>query len=132
MAGTPRTEPRSTEPRTLPLSFYSGGKESSRRDRRMEAKFEALEKDFSSLNEKLLSLTQKVDFLTTEFKEFRSSTDNLVSNKMGRLEQHIDELDRLLAERNEQQLPKGAKPAKRRKIPNELSVRCDSLTCALW
>ena len=53
MAGTPRTN-RSTTPNV----FYSGGRDSSRMDRRMDARFEVLEKDCASLNERMLSVTQ--------------------------------------------------------------------------
>lgn len=124
MAVTPRT--------TAPLAFYSGGKDGSRRDRRSGAKFQAMEKDYSDLNERLLSLTQRIEFLETEFKKFTSSRNDLISNKISVLEQSINEFDRLLMERNEQQLSDSAKPPKkRRKIPNELSVRSDTLTCTI-
>ena len=126
MAGTPRTN-RSTALN----AFYSGGRDSSRMDRRMDARFEALEKDYASLNERILSLTQRIDFLKTDFQEFKSSTSDFASNKMSELEKRINELDHLLMERNEQ-LPEGAKPAKkRRKIPNELSVRSAVVTCII-
>lgn len=110
MVGTPRT----TRGTTGPLVFYSGDNDRPRRDRRMETRFEALEKDYASLNESLLSLTQRIDFLTTEFEEFTSSTNDFVRNKMSVLEQRISELDCLLMERNEQS-SEGAKPAKKRR-----------------
>ena len=50
MAVTPRTN-RSTTPNV----FCSSGRDSSRMDRRMDARFEALEKDYASLSERMLN-----------------------------------------------------------------------------
>ena len=49
-------------PRTTSLTFYSVGKDNPRKDRRMEAKLDMLEKDHTKLKQSILSLTEQVDF----------------------------------------------------------------------
>ena len=49
-------------PRATSLTFYSGGKDNPRKDRRMEAKLDMLEKDHTKLKQSILSLTEQVDF----------------------------------------------------------------------
>ena len=92
---SPRELPRCTTltdstmegtPRTTSLTFYSGGKDNPREDRRMEAKLDTLEKDHAKLQENVLSLTQRVDFLRNEFKELKSSGNELINNKITLLE----------------------------------------------
>ena len=88
----------------------------------IEAKLDALEKSHAKLKESvLLSLTQRVDFLRNEFEEFKSSGNELINNKIRVLEVRFDKIDRIMMEEH---VSEGAKPPKkRRRIPNELSVR---------
>ena len=112
-------------PRTTSLTFYSGGKDNPRKDRRMEAKLDKLEKDHDKLQENILTLTQRVDFLRNEFKELKSSGNELINNKITVLEERVEKFDRLLMEEH---MGDGAKPPKkRRRIPNELSVRSEAV-----
>ena len=108
-------------PRTTSLTFYSGGKDNPRKDRRMDK----LEKDHAKLQEDILTLTQRVDFLRNEFRELKSSANELINHKIRVLEERVEKFDRLLKEGH---MGDGAKPPKkRRKIPNELSVRSEAV-----
>ena len=108
-------------PRTTSLTFYSGGKDNPRKDRRMDK----LEKDHDKLQENILTLTQRVDFLRNELKELKSSMNELMNHKISVLEERVEKFDRLLMEGH---MGDGAKPPKkRRKIPNELSVRSEAV-----